>query len=237
MSLLLCKTKSYLAYANYKGTTHPGSKGNDSDLISSWSGQGGVGMNEQYGAKDDKPFLYLLGSPDPSRPMMTECHRLRRVTSHSLSFGFPEPDSWWTPCLWARPLRMLEEGKAAFYLTFTQIQSGLPPSYTEGETCFFACCWLIRKLVAVWRLFSVPLITFVHFNIIPIYSPWKQQIYSTTKIKKRKCKCYFFSQNDGCLVASIVGNHMGIFYSFKLGSTFMYHKYVSQITLHQFDKT
>lgn len=155
---------------NYKGTAHIGSKGNDSDLISSlwlyfvwtagWRGQGGVGMSEQHGAKDDKQFLYLLGSPDPSRPMMTECHRLRRVTSHSLSFGFPEPDSWWTPCLWERPPRMLEEGKAAFYLTFTQIQpKGLPPSYTEGETCFFACCWLIRKLVAVWRLFSVPLIT------------------------------------------------------------------------------
>lgn len=170
---------------------------------------------------------------------MTECHRLRRVTSHSLSFGFPEPDSWWTPCLWERPPRMLEEGKVAFYLTFTQTQSkGLPPSYTEGETCFFACCWLIRKLVAAWRLFSVPLITFVHFNKIPN----ENNIYTQLLQSKNESGSVIFSQSDGCLVASIVfikarGNHMGIFYSFKLGSTFMYHAYVSQITLHQFDTT
>lgn len=135
-------------------------------------------MSEQYRAKDDKPFLYLLGSPDPSRPMMTECHRLRQVTSHSLSFGFPEPDSWWIPCLWERPPRMLEEGKAAFYLTSTQIVKRSSTTLHREGNLFFACCWLIRKLVAVCRLFSVPLITFVHFNIIPMHFPWKQQIYS-----------------------------------------------------------
>lgn len=122
----------------------------DSDLIlplllhfvwtAEWTGQGGVGTSKSDGAKDDQLFRYLLGSPDPSHLMMTECHHHRRVTSHSLSSGFPGPGSWWTACLWEGPPPMLEGGNSG---RSVKIQS------TGPEQSDWVLKWLIWKLLSL----------------------------------------------------------------------------------------
>lgn len=70
------------------------------------------------GAECDEPVLYLLSCPGPSRPRRTKCHRLRPVTSHSQSFGFPGPDPWSAAFLWGCPPQTLKEGEGAFDFTF-----------------------------------------------------------------------------------------------------------------------
>lgn len=75
----------------------------------------GLRMTERWWRR--AVFRYLLSSPGPCPPRMTECHRLRLVTSHSPSFDFPEPDSWWTASLWEYPPRTLQGGKkGAFFI-------------------------------------------------------------------------------------------------------------------------
>lgn len=140
-------------------------RASDSDLISpfllhfvwtaEWTGQGGVGTNEQDGAKDDQLFLYLLGSPDPSHLMMTECHHHRRVTSHSPSSGFPGPGSWWTACLWEGPPLTLEEAKRGPSVTIQSIS----PEHSD--------CYLTGL-----KAFVTPIITSAHFvfHMIPTCS-------------------------------------------------------------------
>lgn len=164
----------------------------DSDLISSlllhfvwtaeWAGQGGVGMSEQDGAKDDQLFLYLLGSPDPSHLMMTECHHHRRVTSHSPSSGFPGPGSWWTACLWEGPPLMLEEGKRGPSVT---IQSIVP----EPSDCSFKLVWK-----PVWKSLKtsvIPIITSAHlvFHIIQTFSKQTTLEFNYGD-QSMACKCF-----------------------------------------------
>lgn len=101
-------------------------------------------------AVKDKSFLYLLSSPGPSPLMMTECHRLRQVMSHSPSFDFPEPGSWWTACLWECPPRTLEGGRRAFFHFLHYCRKFHTPSY-----CLFTSIIIITHLYKSSWIYSI----------------------------------------------------------------------------------
>lgn len=119
--------------------------------------QHGEGWEWVRGEEND-PFPYLLSCPGPSPLRMTECHRLRRAMSHSQSFDFPEPDSWWTACLWECPRRMLEEGKMAFILPLMQCSHKFICNVMFEMKCISCCVcynnkplfYFIQRLTFQW---------------------------------------------------------------------------------------
>lgn len=90
---------------------------------------------------------------------MTECHRLRQVMSHSPSFDFPEPGSWWTACLWECPPQTLKGGRRAFlkkiyyYHYFRKFPTA---SYSTRELCLLTSIIFITNLYRIsWTHFII----------------------------------------------------------------------------------
>lgn len=191
-------------------------RASDSDLVSSsllhfvrtaeWTGQGGVGMSEQDSAKDDQLFLYLLGSPDPSHLMMTECHHHRRVTSHSQSSGFPGPGSWWTACLWEGPPLMLVKGKRGRSITIQSIcpqesyffhRVGLKPSLKDSSN--------LRRSNDHMYTLCFPHNSNIDWQTTIEFNNCDQSMTSDGVVLFFVFSCFFYcSHNNCCLVASTV---------------------------------